>query len=98
MARHRVAPTAQDIKSAIAAAKAGKGGPLARLVKAFSTDDLAKGFASAGRHLPDADYFSCWFGLEVALHHAAGRLDERLRWSNLRRTARLRAPEEAARG
>lgn len=43
-------PTVEQIKSAFEHAAAGRGGPLARLVKSFSIDDLAAAF---GRYPTD---------------------------------------------
>lgn len=72
--RNRPAPTNDEIQDAIAAAMNGRGMPLARLVKSFSLDDLARGFAQTrGRVYTPNDFF----GLQLALVYAAGRKEER---------------------
>lgn len=93
--RRKPAPSLDEIRDAIEAARNGRGLPLARLIKSFSLADLARGLARGGR------YESCgtieWQGLSVALAFASGLKDERQRCNamlrNLRREDRAIAKE-----
>lgn len=72
--RRRPAPTNQEIEDAIDAAMKGRGMPLARLVKSFSLDDLARGFAATSNYVSSPNDF---FAVQMALVHAAGRKEGR---------------------
>lgn len=84
--RRKPAPSLDDIRDAIDAARNGRGLPLARLIKSFSMDDLARGLARGG------SYESCgaveWLGLSVALAFASGRKEERQRAARVLRELR----------
>lgn len=69
MAKRRPAPTQDEIKAAIDAARKGKGRALAVMVKSFSVDDLAKGFSGA-RYSFSVDPYDAITG---ALSWASGR-------------------------
>ncbi|NYZ17042.1 hypothetical protein HL658_31250 [Azospirillum sp. RWY-5-1] len=76
------APTDNAVIDAFKHAVAGRGGPLARLVKGFSTDDLAAAFA---RHPVD---------LILALSFATGRKQERERIADEVREYRRKLRQE----
>lgn len=89
--RNRPAPTSDEIEAAIDAAMKGRGMPLARLVKSFSLDDLARGFARGSQGVYGIAGF---FNLNMALAYASGRKDERQRFAKAVRALR-HAPAES---
>ena len=80
--RRTPAPSLDDIRAAIEAARNGRGLPLARLIKSFSMDDLARGLARGG------DGTFEWQSLGIALAFASGLKEERKRCNALRRDLR----------
>ena len=58
MPARRPAPSLEEIRRAFAAAEAGKGWRLARLVKSFSVEDLASAFGHRSGRLRDALAFA----------------------------------------
>jgi hypothetical protein len=74
MRKRRPAPSNEDIRDAIDAARHGKGRKLAKLIKSFSEDDLAAGFNAAGRYGNPFDPYSA---IHSALAFASGRKEFR---------------------
>lgn len=72
MAKRRPAPSQDEIKAAIDAAREGKGRALAVMIKSFSVDDLAKGF-SGGNWPPPFSFMDPYAAISSALSCAAGR-------------------------
>lgn len=74
MRKRKPAPSTEDILTAIAEARKGKGRKLAALIKSFSEDDLAYGFKHAGRC---GTTFDPYGAICSALSFAAGRKEWR---------------------
>jgi uncharacterized protein (DUF2236 family) len=69
--KRRPAPSQEEIKVAIEAAREGKGRALAVMLKSFSDDDLAKAF-SRGNVRATAPLFDPYAAISCALSFAAG--------------------------
>lgn len=82
--RRKPAPSIDEIRDAIEAARNGRGLPLARLIKSFSLADLARGLAHCGEHIGVIE----WQALGIALAYASGRKSERQRCNAVLRDLR----------
>lgn len=80
--RRMPAPSLDDIREAIEAARNGRGLPLARMIKSFSLADLARGLARGG------DGAIEWQSLGISLAYASGRKSARQRCNALLREFR----------
>ncbi|MEQ1695985.1 MAG: hypothetical protein ABL901_09120 [Hyphomicrobiaceae bacterium] len=96
MAKRKPELTAEAVKAAIESAKNGKGGPLAKLIKGCSLEDLTKGLGLVGRlyrgHVYE-DFFM--IGLSGALAAVDGRRRGRAEFSQWKKEFRKQQPTEA---
>lgn len=86
MAKRRPAPSQDEIKAAVDAARDGKGRALAVMVKSFALDDLVRAFSRVGSY--GAYAWDTWGSLELALNYASGLKSERERITVIVREAR----------
>ncbi|MGB4864335.1 MAG: hypothetical protein WBP38_00395 [Hyphomicrobium sp.] len=99
--KRRPAPTNEEIRAAIARAKAGKGRQLALMLKSFSADDLASALSNVGRYGTTMFSIDPWGAIGSALSFASGRkecrddLNKRLRAAGAKATREWRAKRKA---
>lgn len=84
--KRQPAPSTEDIGKAIDEALRGKGAKLARIIKSFSADDLAKGFAAVHCHSGGMFRHCDLKALDLVLANAAGRKEERAHWTEIKRS------------